>query len=60
MAQINVNIKGTDHAVAADGTETTVCGLDVPWGTAWIDELTKPCAKCFPDEAKAAKAAKKA
>jgi hypothetical protein len=60
MAQINVNIDGKDHAISGMGDEHTECGLPVPMGLAWVTELTNPCSKCFPEEAKAAKAAKKA
>jgi hypothetical protein len=49
---------GKDHLII-DG-EVTGCGQVVPPLTTWEAELDKPCATCFPDEAKAKKATKAA
>jgi hypothetical protein len=59
MAIIVVNIDDQDHIVSGDGTEHTLCGLEVPHGLPWVTDKTDPCPECFPDEKKP-KAKKKA
>jgi hypothetical protein len=55
---IIVKVDGKDHLMSDQ--EITACGLVVPPLTSWEAELDKPCATCFPDEAKAKKATKAA
>ena len=64
MATIKTTIDGMDHLETGELDNQTVCGLDMPFGSAWgyvtREGTTNPCPKCFPDEAKASKAAKAA
>lgn len=64
MAQVTVTIDGKDHRETGERDNLTMCGLEVPYGSPWgyveRDGLTKPCSKCFPEEAKALKEAKAA
>ena len=56
MAQQFITIKGVDHLGSGTPDNDTLCGKDIPYGSAWgyteREGLTEPCPKCFPDTAK--------